>query len=45
MILHQDTKHTFLDEGESESYDGVLYSYGSKQGQSFIYANDDKTWV
>lgn len=31
-------------EGESESYDGVLYSYGSKQGQSFIYANDDKTW-
>ncbi len=31
-------------EGESETVDGVLYSYDSKPGQSFIYVNGDSKW-
>lgn len=32
-------------EGASETVDGVLYSYDSKPGQSFIYDSTDQTWV
>lgn len=31
-------------EGESEAVDGILYSYSSKAGQSFIYVNGQNTW-
>ena len=32
-------------EGKSADYDGVLYSYSSKSGQSYLYDTDKQTWA